>query len=95
MSNGYPHHFGPRPMTDAQAANSAEPDTDRKPYGDDPEHLAYIQAVDPEYYYNFIEPDVELAEEYARDRLQHKFESGDWDEEDEEEAAELDGYDDE
>lgn len=92
--SGYPHHFGPRPQTDLEAANSATPDTDRPPLWDDPEHERYIQAVDPEFYYTYIEPDEELAEECAEDRLQRKFESGDWDDEDEAEAAELYGYDD-
>jgi hypothetical protein len=48
MSNDeYRHHFSPPAQTDAQAANSATPDTDPQPYGDDPEHMAYVLATDP------------------------------------------------
>lgn len=49
MSNGYEHHFGPRPQTDLEAANSAEPDTDRKPLWNDPGYDAYLFAVDAGY----------------------------------------------
>ena len=69
-------HFGPRPQTDREAANSAQPDTDRPPLWDDPGWDDYLYAVDRFYRFDWDVAHGNLSPEDA---------SENWDDEDDDE----------
>lgn len=95
-----------RPQTDAEAANSARPDTSAPQRWDDPAYEAYVMATDPVGYWSDRAAEahaagnkygarecIEQAAEAARDIRQQAIEQGRWTEEDEDEYNEA-GWDD-
>lgn len=77
----------PPKQTDAEAANSATPDTDRLPSWDDPDWDSYLWATDWQYRVDYYmeHGDTEAAQDEVDEHRQRSIEAGDWSEDDEEE----------